>query len=67
MYSYGIGENTKLPKSVIYPLKPIQFEKHTFPGPGDVEGYLNIVYGNYMDLPPIENRNHHEASYKIWD
>ena len=52
---------------MIYPLKPILFEGHYFPGPGDVDKFLRFKYGEYMLLPPKENRNHHQAEYNIWD
>lgn len=54
-------------KDMVLPHKQIMFEGHSFPGPGDPEKFLTLKYGNYMELPPKERRNHHEADYEIWD
>lgn len=52
---------------MVFPHKPILFEGHFFPGPGNPEKFLRHKYGNYMDLPAIDQRNPHQAEYKIWD
>ena len=52
---------------MVFPHKPIKFEGHEFPGPGNPEKFLNYKYGIYMNLPPKEMRNLHQAMYKIWD
>ena len=33
-----------------------EFEENLFPLPKDTDTYLTQLYGNYMDLPPIEER-----------
>lgn len=67
MYSYGAAFKIRIPKSILLPHKPILFEGRTFPGPADPYKYCETVYGNYMDLPPLDKRNHHNVTYKIWD
>jgi len=67
-YSYGIFWWNPLENEIVYPSKPILFENHYFPGPANPVKYLEIVYGkNWMNLPPKEKRNWHNASYRIED
>lgn len=68
MTSYGVGFFRRHPKSSLVPYKPIMFEGMEFPGPANVDSYLREQYdGDYMNLPPVEKRNHHHVEYKIWD
>ena len=67
MHSYWTGFNTRFHKDVLFPYKPIIFEGYEFMGPANPEEYLRIVYGDYMNLPPIDERNHHEASIIIYE
>lgn len=69
-YSYGYGlpwTDKKWISNVLFPYKNILFEGHYFPGPSNLDSYLKTQYNNYMDLPPINERNHHQATYKIFD
>lgn len=69
-FSYEYGHNTS-PKFIyqsVFPLSTILFEGYTFPAPNNCDIYLKSLYkGNYWDLPPIDKRNHHQATYKIED
>ncbi len=50
-------------KGAMYP-----FEDTSFRGPADYDGFLKILYGDYMKLPPVEVRNKHnmdQASLEI--
>lgn len=67
MYSYGIPFMFQFPKSYIADYKPILYEGYYFPGPSDPDAFCKMMYGNYMDLPPVDKRDHHKAQYKIWD
>ena len=67
MYSYGAAFKARIPKEVLLPHRPIMFEGHEFSGPADPQKYCEVVYGNYMDLPPVDKRDHHLVTYKIWD
>lgn len=70
IYSYGYGLpwfDKKWKSNVLFPLKDIKFEGYNFPGPSNLDDYLKEQYNNYMDLPPVNNRNHHQATYEIYD
>lgn len=45
-----------VPKECIFDLKLLEFEKEFFLAPQNYEVYLTSVYGNYMDLPPENQR-----------
>ena len=42
----------------------IKFENKEFPVPKNTDKYLKLLYGNYMELPPVEKRKGH-GIYKI--
>lgn len=67
-HSYGSGFiDVNIPINFTKPYKPIVFEGVTFMGPADPDGFCKSVYGNYMDLPPESERDHHQANYIIYD
>lgn len=46
-------------KDMVFPLKDITFEGHTFRAPADPDRYLTSIYGDYMKMPPKEKRRIH--------
>lgn len=46
----------------IFPLKKYRFEDTEFWGPADADAYLTKFYGNYMELPPEDQRHAHYDS-----
>lgn len=47
-------------------LTDIIFEGHYFPGIREYDEYLTFKFGNYMELPPVEERQGHSySSYKL--
>jgi hypothetical protein len=42
--------------SDIFPLRKINFEGIKFSAPNNPDAYLKILYGNYMELPPLDKR-----------
>lgn len=48
--------NITFPKDVIDPLSKVIFEGELFCAPAKKEEYLTIVYGDYMKLPPEDQR-----------
>lgn len=68
MYEYGyIFKYRKIYNDILLPHKEILFEGHKFLGPADPKKYCELIYGDYMKIPPKEKRDHHKARYKIWD
>lgn len=67
MYPYGHSGETKFPGEIMFPPKDIFYEGEIFSGPNDINAYLSTFFKNYMDLPPVDSRNKHQATYKIWD
>ncbi len=65
---YGFTIATKQKQIYAYPRKwfeefaPIEFEGKTFPACKDYDEYLTFVYGEYMQLPPVEQRRWHPCS-----
>ena len=54
-------------KDEIFPLVKVFFEgKHYF-APKIYDKYLNTLYGNYMELPPIEKRHTHNPKFIIFN
>ncbi len=47
------------PTNVYLPVKKATFEGLEVNVPHDVESYLTSMYGNYMDIPPVEKRERH--------
>lgn len=58
------GKPIIIEKDDIFPLKYIKFENKEFPVPKNTDKYLKLLYGNYMELPPVEKRKGH-GIYKI--
>ncbi len=41
---------------------PVRFEGKDFPGAADWDGYLHFKFGEYMTLPPLEDRKTHPVT-----
>ncbi|MDR2409454.1 MAG: LicD family protein [Bacteroidales bacterium] len=48
-----------LPRNVFFPTQTVLFEGVEVNVPNDVHTYLKNLYGDYMKIPPIENREQH--------
>lgn len=53
--------------SHIYPLTEICFEGHRFYAPGNFDGYLKAMFGNYMQLPDESERGGHNVKMEVYD
>lgn len=62
---YGIGE--RMIKSEFEQSTTVTFEHHNFPAFSCWDSYLTGIYGNYMQLPPIEKRKIHDMKVYIDD
>lgn len=51
-----------MPKSYVGNGKPCQFEDLIVNGPSDYDSYLKHIYGDYMKLPPVNERNRHNIT-----
>lgn len=46
-------------RSMMLPTSVVSFEGIEFPAPHDPEAYLEQLYGNWRELPPVEKRRNH--------
>lgn len=59
VYGHGLGSGFGpefFPGEMIFPLKSIAFEEINAWGPNDVDGYLRTLYGDWRNMPPVEDR-----------
>lgn len=62
---YGVGERMERMEFEKYAEK--EFEGHLFPVMGCWDSYLTGIYGDYMQLPPLEKRKTHEVDAWLLD
>lgn len=62
-YSYLTGERLMIRESQMYPLKKVQFEDMELSLVREYDSFLRPEYGDYMQLPPEDERHNHYASY----
>ena len=58
----AIGESyygTMIPFHLLDKLEPHRFEDDSFPIPSEYDAILKLKYGDYMKVPPLEQRNGH--------
>lgn len=55
----AICYNKPFPKNIFRPPKKVKFESIYVNVPNDVDQFLKITYGDYMKLPPEEERHYH--------
>ena len=51
--------NSIMQKALLGEPKPYEFEQHQFLGVEDFDGYLTLLYHDYMTLPPEDKRAQH--------
>ena len=51
--------NKPFPKEIFKPAKKVKFESIEINVPNDVDTFLKITFGDYMKLPPEEERHYH--------
>ena len=62
---YGVGE--KYPKKRAFPLVPVTFEGKQYPSVACYDEYLKGIYGDYMQLPPEDQRKSHKIQVYVLD
>lgn len=64
---FGIaGYNTEvMPRDYLMPLKEADFEGERFLVPQKSDEYLSRLYGDYMQLPPVEKRKPHHGHQHV--
>ena len=53
-------------KNIIFPLKKLEFEGYYFPVPNNYDAYLKNIFGNYIELPPLEKRKIHASKIELY-
>ena len=64
---FGYGQKEEMSKTAIETFIDLDFEQLKFKSIAGYETYLSNVYGNYMELPPLEKRvakHEQEVYYK---
>jgi lipopolysaccharide cholinephosphotransferase len=64
---YGWNFNVALDEKDIFPLQEIVFEGKKYPAPGSYDTYLRKFYGDYMKIPPKEQRPVHMSKVTFFD
>lgn len=49
----------------IFPLSEVAFEGKKFYAPGNTDAYLRRIYGDYMQLPPLDKIQPHTTDYTL--
>ena len=62
--TYGIKKRNR--KEVYASAVDVDFEGNKFLAPAGYDEYLKDVYGDYMQLPPIEKRKTHHSNKVYW-
>lgn len=63
-YAADIAAAWKLPRSEFEKYREIEFDGRMYKAMGCAEEYLTMIYGNYMKLPPEQERISH--CMKVW-
>ncbi|WP_320128509.1 LicD family protein [uncultured Sphaerochaeta sp.] len=64
---WGYKEREILDKAVFASTVPVEFEKLVFPAPVGYHTYLSSLYGDYMQLPPVEKQITHHDFVAYWN
>lgn len=63
--SPGIPYKSRTTHEEIFPTVLVEFEGHRFPAPHDTHAYLTRMFGNYMQLPPLDNIHPHSTRLEL--
>ena len=62
---WGYGQREVVRRDSIFPLRKIQFEDGEFWAPGTDESLVN-AFGDYMQLPPVEQQHYKHLPQMFW-
>lgn len=62
IFAFSIFYDDRLYPDELFPLKKYRFENTEFLGPNNASALLSRCYGDYMQLPSMENRKPHYSS-----
>jgi len=65
-HEYGSYTTNIYDRSLIFPIKDIDFEGIKVGGPNKPHEVLSTVFGNYMQIPPKEKRPQHAGKIEIY-
>jgi lipopolysaccharide cholinephosphotransferase len=60
------GKIYVMSKEIFKHPQKVVFEGVEFNAPCNYDEFLTIVYGNYMELPPVEKRKTHHKNLVYW-
>lgn len=66
-YSPGTPYGCTSFKEELFPLCRMEFEGRQFNAPRDTHAFLTRTYGNYMQLPSLDNLHPHTYKLEIWE
>ncbi len=62
---WGYGTQERMKKEDLLPPSSVTFEGRAFPAPKNADAYLTALYGDYLRLPPPEERHtRHEMKFR---
>ena len=64
-HSYGSGFPKPRHVEDLFPLSHISFEGISFPAPKNIDNYLRVIYGDYMQLPNVDDIHPHVSKCEI--
>ena len=62
----GYKEKDMMPAEIFSEAVELEFEGEHFRAPKGYDTYLTIEYGDYMTLPPVEQRVTHHDFKALW-
>lgn len=68
-YRFALGSCLYEPRNYddIFPLCTLLFEDTEFPVPGNSDSYLRKIYGDYLQLPDLNNLKRHIVTVEIYE
>lgn len=64
-HEVNVFDNVFITKDYLYPIRnDVLFEGRKFPIPNKSDEWLRLCYGDYMVMPPVENRHIHAKHIK---